>query len=556
MTDSSRDTRSRFARHVRWPLGIRTTGVGAGTATRWRHGLSRKSRCSWANGWKSCVRFPGGSRPLWSVSMAAAITATCAATQSWPLPNTCATIGNNFWRLAGRADPADLAVLARPLQGHRPQASAALRRELAREPPPKSSATAKDTIAKQRANAGILLCLVGSSGDVWPFLAQAADPRVRTCLVHGMAAANVDPSMLVARIADQTDVSVRRAILWSLGRYDAFVMTNVRCDELSPRLAELYREDPDPGIHSATEWLLRKWGHADRIAAADATPDVRGLRRDRDWYVSPQGHSMAIIRGPVCLRRGLPGEDPDHRRDEPLEDEAIERSFAIATKEVSLRQFGLFAADRVRGIVEPRSLDSPAGRVSLLDAMAYCQWLTNKEGLGDEAMCYMPDKDCGLQVRPDWVQRTGYRLPTETEWEFACRAGTTTRRHYGHSDEYLASYAWYLANSDGLLHPCGLLLPNDLGLFDVYGNCEEWCQNRWAVPPTEAGELRPGRSFHVSRGGCDGVGPSGLTSAARTGLERITQFPFNGFRIARTISGASGKKPNGKLPASGGRAHP
>src|SRR5262249_18237407 len=127
--------------------------------------------------------------------------------------------------------------------------------------------------------------------------------------------------------------------------------------------------------------------------------------------------------------------------------------------------------------VAPES-SCPMNDVSFFDAASYCNWLSEQEGIPAAEHCY----EIGLDEekdRPKLVavahDRVGYRLPTEAEWEYACRAGTVTARFFGESGEYLYRYSWGHRNSEGRTWPVGRLRPNPLGLFDMYGNVSEWC---------------------------------------------------------------------------------
>src|SRR5471030_1614390 len=98
------------------------------------------------------------------------------------------------------------------------------------------------------------------------------------------------------------------------------------------------------------------------------------------------------------------------------------------------------------------TLEQPIGNVNLRDAQKFCQLLSD-------------------------LEKKTYRLPTEAEWEYACRAGTTTQFSFGDDDTELAQYGWYDKISRGKLMTVALKLPNPFGLFDMHGNAQEWCQD-------------------------------------------------------------------------------
>lgn len=120
-----------------------------------------------------------------------------------------------------------------------------------------------------------------------------------------------------------------------------------------------------------------------------------------------------------------------------------------------------------------------------------------------------------------------FRLPSEAEWEYACRAGTTTRFYWGDDPDYtqIADYAWYAGNSNSRPHDVGGKLPNAYGLYDMSGNVWEWCEDDWEVYPGEYRALRGGAFFFQG---------SNCRSASRYyHIQNYRYDGYFGFRIAR-----------------------
>ncbi len=133
-----------------------------------------------------------------------------------------------------------------------------------------------------------------------------------------------------------------------------------------------------------------------------------------------------------------------------------------------------------------------------------------------------------------------YRLPTEAEWEYACRAGSTTSFSYGDTAESLGEYAWFNENLEAMTHPVGEKKPNRWGLYDMHGNVNEWCQDLHEAsypkgPATDPQGPTIG-SFHVLRGGDWRSIPAYCTSTHRSTFVPTSGSPHNGFRVAMSLS--------------------
>lgn len=434
----------------------------------------------------------------------------------------------------GTGDRRTLAALYAEFAGSLPDGFGPLERVLSENP---SGGEAPGALARRQAAAAATLAAAGRWDRVWPLLRHAPDPTVRSYLIERLAACGAEARAVIDRLDPEreSDVSVRRALLLSLGDFGEDCLPAGDRQALVPRLLGLYRDDPDAGTREAAGWLLRRWGRQDRAAATDrelAAGKVQGHRR---WYVNGQRQTMVLV---------PPGEF-EMGEGERRKTVRLGRGFALSAREVTVAEFLLFRKDHR---VETRSTlttDCPVNEVSWYDAAAYCNWLSKEEGIPEDQWCYVRnDKGLygpGMKVKADALNRSGYRLPTVAEWEYACRASSTTRWSMGKTKEPLGRYAWFMANSGMRSRPAGHLRPNDLGLFDLHGNVWEWCQDssdargvEGAADPRKEDRVDD-RSRRPLRGGAFLNDPEAVRSASRNWNPPANHTGADGFRLARTL---------------------
>ena len=256
---------------------------------------------------------------------------------------------------------------------------------------------------------------------------------------------------------------------------------------------------------------------------------------------------------------GSPEAEANREADEGPQRSVKLSSFWMMTHEVRFDEYEIFRDiekdnDSSRNVTANYSIDAasrpsppyedptfgmgkygyPAGSMTQYGALKYCRWLYQKTGVF-------------------------YRLPTEAEWEYACRAGTKTTWHFGDDPEQLGEYAWYYENSESSYHKVGEKKPNPWGLYDMYGNVAEWTLDQYkedfyatlaegdnADPWARPTKLHP----RTVKGGCYDDDPQYLRSAER--LESSmnwkkrdpqlpksfwwnTDSPFVGFRLISPI---------------------
>ena len=224
------------------------------------------------------------------------------------------------------------------------------------------------------------------------------------------------------------------------------------------------------------------------------------------------------------------------------------RTFVEATKYVTeAEQFGGGSSKaKIQTNVAMKNLDwrtpkyavteeMPVTQVSWNDAVAFCNWLSNSATLKS---CYKKDTEGNWTLV---ATGDGYRLPTEAEWESACRAGTTTQFSFGDEGGQLRVFPMteenqkaynYTPNAVGTTSP-----PNAFGLLDMHGNVSEWCHDGFAIDyyhkMTAPDPFGPKANDHVLRGGSFASTPVHLRSAFRYAIPPISRYPNYGFRVVR-----------------------
>ena len=425
----------------------------------------------------------------------------------------------------------------------------------------------REALAKRQANAAVALLRLNQPETIWPLLRHSPDPRVRSYLIHRLSPLGADPTAIIKRLEEEPDLTIRRALLLSLGEYSEADLPPATRKPLISKVQEMYRTAPDPGLHSAAEWLLRQWGQDESLKQVNEewAKDHEGqnkrlesigklLAKDKEktppqWYVNTQGQTFVVIPGPVEFLMGSPPSEKDREQQEtPQHKRRINRTVAIASKSVTLEQYRKLTKDKYEiGEKWTRHPDLPVVGINFYMAAAYCNLLSKEERIPEGEWCYeIKGKQCALKA--SYLSLRGYRLPTEAEMEYATRSGAATSRYFGETDELMSAYVWYTKNANESVQRVGQKKPNDLGLFDVQGNCFTWCQETYKEYPKLIGDAAVedkevakdelvviNTVSRVLRGGSYRSVASVVRSALRTESMPSDEYNNGSFRLARTV---------------------
>jgi len=232
---------------------------------------------------------------------------------------------------------------------------------------------------------------------------------------------------------------------------------------------------------------------------------------------------------------GSNGDRPDER---PIHRARLTQPFYMGKFPVTVGEFARFADEHNYQTLAERS----GGATVLIDG----RWPPVKRPNASWRKPYMPQTPRHPVVSISWedadafCEAMGLSLPTEAQWEYACRAGSTGSYCFAGDARKLTEYAWYAANSGIKTHPVGKKLPNSWGLYDMHGQVWEWCadwygERYYSSSPAEDPPGPASGSIHVFRGGCFPSGPEYATSSFR-GLKTYPHCANYGFRAAFAIT--------------------
>ena len=222
-------------------------------------------------------------------------------------------------------------------------------------------------------------------------------------------------------------------------------------------------------------------------------------------HVNSLGMKLAYI-PPGEFTMGSPDSEPGRIVNETRRHVTFEKGFRIGVTEVTQEQWRQIMGTNPAFF---KGDDLPVERVTWDEAVEFCRLLSEKE-------------------------KKRYRLPTEAEWEYACRAGTTSVYYTGKNEAALDEAGWYLGNSGNQSHPVGLKQPNPWGLYDMHGNVSEWCADR---PPAERGDASSAqldseeKALRDLRGGSWGLTASQCRSASRLSNAGTFRYFDLGLRV-------------------------
>jgi len=363
-------------------------------------------------------------------------------------------------------------------------------------------------------------------------LTISSDPIQRTRFIAYFKAWPGQVAETIRHLENSTDPEFRSGLYAAIGLVEPESFSKENRIKLVNLLRNDYLDAKDALTHSTSGWVLRHWKEPlPPLLATKQAPPGYGWYYDKNARVT----MVRIDTGQLRIKS-----------ENRFYDLKITKPFYIASHEVTV---GLYEEFYVALSEEEKKLfkddkpdtktsstkDCPAQRIGLEAFFRFCNWMSNRSNLQP---CYKKNVENEWQCDFD---ASGFRIPDEIEWEYACRAGAITKFHFGDDPKFLDLYTVYGRNSMNKTWPSGSLLPNLNGLFDMQGNVKEAC---WKMNPSQALTdkqnavvLNLGKTFTFGGGYFSSTNTDDCHIKVKSGLYgKFFRHQMIGFRIVRNAT--------------------
>jgi formylglycine-generating enzyme required for sulfatase activity len=385
-------------------------------------------------------------------------------------------------------------------------------------------------------------------------------PELRTKWVHTLPQWHSHLETLIEHIHSQNSVNLVSALCLGIGLMEPQTFSPDLARQLRHQIDNLLSHSDNSGVLGAARWLIQQpvaqsvAGHlASDPQAASETSAPPSTFSDPTFNI----RWVRVRAGEFQMGNGDPTLQYAGRSLHPVQ---LTKDFWIADREVEVALYRKFLLDphyaedqkpngwkqwQADDIISPTDRH-PVQQVSWLDAVLFCNWLSQRQQLMPvytfQKTIKLTDnngKELEIETWERSMTANGYRLPTEAEFELACRAGTATNYSFGNDRHFLEYYGAWSNNTRVPAQPCGTMMPNPLGIFDMHGNVWEWTEDWYRDYPSSK-EIDPrgvepvtnGRTF---RGGGVCTFSGDPVSCSRGSARPDVRYQNLGFRLARNV---------------------
>lgn len=401
----------------------------------------------------------------------------------------------------------------------------------------------------------IMLAQFGEWGEWQKATSPTANPEIRTAIVHGFADWHGDISGLVDTLKDGLTDKWLWTVCQAIALIDQRSLNQDSVDDVVRFLQDVFQQTHHYGARASAEAALKRWG-VRLIDDADVVSKS-------NWKVLDNGIRLVPIEpGKMLLGRI---DSSSRFQGFPPHEVEITKPFYIADTETTVEQYREFLMANGDSIESKESLanqwdlnpnispsnDHPAQMVTWIEAARFCNWLSKRHGLTPAYR--QSDQRLKLQLSDGDVEvanwtldptSMGFRLPTEAEWEFACRCYSETPYHFGSDAELFKYYGLASQFTTLAAGRVRSTLPNANGLFDMHGNVWEWCHDWYSEISRDSltdplGPLEPSTEYgapgRIYRGGGVGTFSGRIDSESRGRDSPDSKYDNLGFRVVLPV---------------------